>query len=111
MLMTLNVIQRMRPAMLRMFRAANGACVPTPAGAGHPAARSRAPMSGSAKAGLTVREPGESTSRAASAARESRPQPGRGTDRLRHWLVFAVPALAELVVGGYHLAGPSLWRD
>lgn len=27
------------------------------------------------------------------------------------WLVVVVPALAELVVGGYRIAGPSLWRD
>lgn len=27
------------------------------------------------------------------------------------WLVAVVPALAELVVGGYRIAGPSLWRD
>src|SRR6266567_660636 len=111
MLLTLNVVQRMRPGVLRMFRAANGACVPTPAGAGHPAARSPARMSSSAEAGLTVHQPGESTSRAAGAAQEGHAQPGRGTDRLRRWLVFVVPALAELVVGGYHLAGPSLWRD
>jgi len=111
MLMTLNIIQRMRPGVLRMFRAANGACVPTPAGAGRPAARSTARSSGPAKAGLTVHQPGNSTSRAASAAQEGHPQPGRGADRLRRWLVFAIPALAELVVGGYQLAGPSLWRD
>jgi mannosyltransferase len=69
-------------------------------------------MSGSAQAGMPlVHQPGERTSRAAGAAQEGRAQPGRGQDRLRHWLVFAVPALAELVVGGYQLAGPSLWRD
>ncbi len=27
------------------------------------------------------------------------------------WLVAVVPVLAELVVGGYRIAGPSLWRD
>jgi mannosyltransferase len=27
------------------------------------------------------------------------------------WLVAAVPAVAELIVGGYHLGAPSLWRD
>src|SRR5215472_16835196 len=30
--------------------------------------------------------------------------------RPRGWLVVAVPALAELVIGGYRIAGPSLWR-
>jgi mannosyltransferase len=27
------------------------------------------------------------------------------------WLLFVLPALAELIVGGYRIAGPSLWRD
>lgn len=38
---------------------------------------------------------------------------GRG-DRLGRfpgWLVLAVPALAELIIGGYRISGPSLWRD
>ena len=30
---------------------------------------------------------------------------------LTGWLVAGVPALAELVVGGYRISGPSLWRD
>jgi mannosyltransferase len=29
----------------------------------------------------------------------------------QEWLVVAVPAVAELIVGGYRLGGPSLWRD
>jgi mannosyltransferase len=33
----------------------------------------------------------------------SRPLPG--------WLVVGLPVLAALVVGGYRLGGPSLWRD
>jgi mannosyltransferase len=33
---------------------------------------------------------------------------GRG---LPAWAVLAVPALAELVVGGYRLGGPAIWRD
>jgi mannosyltransferase len=52
----------------------------------------------------------DGTYRTAGATRETdarRP----GTDRLRHWLAIIVPALAGLVVGGYHLGGPSLWRD
>jgi mannosyltransferase len=27
------------------------------------------------------------------------------------WVLVAVPALAELVIGGYRLGGPALWRD
>lgn len=37
-------------------------------------------------------------------------QPVRGRE-FPGWLVLAVPVLAELVVGGYRIAGPSLWRD
>jgi len=33
---------------------------------------------------------------------------GRG---LPAWAVLAVPALAELVIGGYRLGGPAIWRD
>lgn len=37
---------------------------------------------------------------------------GRGAGpQLPGWLVIAVPAAAALVVGGYRLGGPSLWRD
>jgi mannosyltransferase len=32
-------------------------------------------------------------------------------DRIPPWLVGVIPALAELVIGGYKLGGPSLWRD
>src|SRR6266699_2226014 len=35
----------------------------------------------------------------------------RPAARLPSWMVVVVPALAELVVGGYKIAGPSLWRD
>lgn len=34
-----------------------------------------------------------------------------GSERVPSWLVIAVPALAELIVGGYRISGPSLWRD
>jgi mannosyltransferase len=38
-----------------------------------------------------------------------------GQDRVRplvlDWLVVVVPALAELLVGGYRIGWPSLWRD
>ncbi len=38
--------------------------------------------------------------------------PARGRpDRIPPWLVGVIPALAELVIGGYKLGGPSLWRD
>ena len=33
----------------------------------------------------------------------ARPLPG--------WLVVAVPVIAELLIGGYRIAGPSFWRD
>jgi mannosyltransferase len=35
-------------------------------------------------------------------------QPGRGLPR---WALLAFPALAELVIGGYRLGGPAIWRD
>ena len=50
-------------------------------------------------------------------AREARPRatgdsPARDrADRIPTWLVGVIPALAELVIGGYKLGGPSLWRD
>lgn len=34
-----------------------------------------------------------------------------GSAGLGGWLAVAIPVLAELVVGGYRIAGPSLWRD
>ena len=34
-----------------------------------------------------------------------------GAGALAGWLTVVVPVLAELVVGGYRIAGPSLWRD
>jgi mannosyltransferase len=38
--------------------------------------------------------------------------PGAGIRRRRGgWLVIAVPAATSLVVGGYQIGGPSLWRD
>jgi mannosyltransferase len=40
-----------------------------------------------------------------------RPNPSRGARRPSDWLVIAVPAATALVVGGYELGGPSLWRD
>jgi len=52
------------------------------------------------------------------AAAPARPRsPGRAPGepaaarRLAGWLVVAVPALVELVVGGYRISGPSFWRD
>jgi mannosyltransferase len=37
--------------------------------------------------------------------------PGVGSGPARDWLVALIPALAELVVGGYRIGGASLWRD
>src|SRR5262245_30697558 len=31
--------------------------------------------------------------------------------RWLNWLVVTVPVLAELIVGGYRISGPSFWRD
>ena len=40
------------------------------------------------------------------------PAPGAGIRRRRGgWLIVAVPAAVSLVVGGYGIGGPSLWRD
>lgn len=56
-------------------------------------------------------QPGRATS-----SEPARPGPG-GLSRSRSgrpqlgWLVVVLPALAELVVGGYRIGGPSLWRD
>ena len=35
----------------------------------------------------------------------------RASRQLPGWLVVALPALVELVVGGYRISGPSFWRD
>lgn len=51
--------------------------------------------------GAAGTRPVASLSRDRSAARGSLPG----------WLVAGVPALAELIVGGYRISGPSLWRD
>jgi mannosyltransferase len=43
------------------------------------------------------------------------PGSGRGqrfsSRRLPAWLVVAIPIAGELLLGGYRIAGPSLWRD
>jgi len=39
------------------------------------------------------------------------PSPARWRRRWSDWLVIAVPAATALVVGGYEIGGPSLWRD
>ena len=41
----------------------------------------------------------------------SHPGPSDGARRWSGWLVTGVPAATALVVGGYELGGPSLWRD
>jgi mannosyltransferase len=35
----------------------------------------------------------------------------RGSWRPPGWLAVVIPVLAELIVGGYRIGGPSLWRD
>jgi mannosyltransferase len=39
------------------------------------------------------------------------PKEPKGLARWADWLVIAVPAVTALVVGGYEIGGPSLWRD
>jgi len=46
---------------------------------------------------------------AATATATDQPPATRGP--LPGWIVVAGPAVAELVVGGYQISGPSLWRD
>ena len=56
----------------------------------------------------------ESTARGLTAGERDagqRPTQRAGSDRLLGPLVVVVPMLAELVVGGYRICGPSLWRD
>jgi len=47
------------------------------------------------------------------AARTAAQPPAQPAARRRWsgWLVVAVPAVTSLVVGGYEIGGPSLWRD
>ena len=52
----------------------------------------------------TDRRAAPGASRTARAGRRAWLRPG-------NWLVVVIPALAELVVGGYRLGGASLWRD
>jgi len=48
---------------------------------------------------------------AAGRGRAGHPERSRGARRWSDWLVIAVPAATALVVGGYEIGGPSLWRD
>jgi mannosyltransferase len=54
--------------------------------------------------------PGSPEGRARVRRGNGRPDGPRSRWRLE-WLVVVMPAVAELLVGGYRLAGPSLWRD
>ena len=42
---------------------------------------------------------------------EQAPDEQQASRRLPGWLVVGLPALVELVVGGYRISGPSFWRD
>ena len=59
--------------------------------------------------------PGAVVPAAAVAAPEPRgpasPEPAQGPRRWSNWLVIGLPAATALVVGGYEIGGPSLWRD
>jgi mannosyltransferase len=61
--------------------------------------------------GVNGQAAGRTAATAAPAGDEAATSPRPHRYRLRDWLVPIVPALAELVVGGYKIAGPSLWRD
>jgi mannosyltransferase len=72
-----------------------------------PAADGTAPPAGTAPAaGVTAADgtvPADGGT-AAAARRRAWLRPG-------NWLVVVIPAVAELVIGGYRLGGASLWRD
>ncbi len=48
---------------------------------------------------------------AAERGQASLPEPAQGPRRWSNWLVIGIPAATALVVGGYEIGGPSLWRD
>ncbi len=63
-------------------------------------------------AAVTAPEPrGPASPSAAERGRASHPEPPDGVRRWSGWLVTGVPAATALVVGGYEIGGPSLWRD
>ena len=57
-------------------------------------------------------QPGDVAAPPAAPATEPEPERRAGIwPRWSGWLVIAVPAAISLVVGGYEIGGPSLWRD
>ena len=83
-----------------------------------PAAPAGSPVPGAVVPGAVVPGavvPGAVVPAAAVAAPEPRgpasPQPAQGPRRWSNWLVIGLPAATALVVGGYEIGGPSLWRD
>jgi mannosyltransferase len=63
-------------------------------------------------AAFAATQPGDEAAPPASPATEPEPERRAGLwGRWNGWLVIAVPAATSLVVGGYEIGAPSLWRD
>jgi mannosyltransferase len=64
-------------------------------------------------ADAVAEQPGQASEPSASPSQQSAPPSDvlAWAARLPGWLAMLLPVLAELAVGGYRLAGPSLWRD
>jgi mannosyltransferase len=82
------------------------ATVPAPRPPADPAPRPPADLTPRPPADLTSRPPGDPAR--VPARPPARP---RGDSRVLDWLVVIVPGLAELLIGGWRLGRPSLWRD
>jgi mannosyltransferase len=68
----------------------------------------------SSRTGPSRTEPsptGPARQQAAGPVGDGAARPARAGRDLPGWLVVLLPVMAELVVGGYRLGGPSLWRD
>ena len=85
-----------------------GATAPTAAVA---APEPRGPASPSPRPAGLPASASPAAARSADACRATRQKPSGGARRWSDWLVIAVPAATALVVGGYEIGGPSLWRD
>jgi mannosyltransferase len=86
----------------------------TDIGSPDPPATFAAPRPGDVAAPAAAPEPGDVAALLGAPATEPEPEPERRAGiwpRWSGWLVIAVPAAISLVVGGYEIGGPSLWRD
>jgi mannosyltransferase len=114
----------MKGAWIRSSRAgspdASGSATP-PDSATHPGSASPTGARSVAGSAARAHSPGApgSTGSSGSAVSAGPAQPGAGSVAgMRSssgwpagWLVVIIPALAELIVGGYRIGVPSLWRD